>query len=467
MKELPPKSPPCSPDSLRSRKRQDVPDWSRRLKKLAAQPGHHRSVSSPFPGLEVVSEQSKPVPFSFTLDIDPIPLQETSSLQPPTTTLKELEQEIITKQPPGQWFRKRDDEPTDITCLPVELHIEILKKVSFLDQLSCERVCSTWRTIIRRDCATFRYTSIDDSTSTGITDKTEEETPRRHTSSFFTSRKPPQPKPKHTNRILIHRFLQDGNFAFRQIPGLRLVEVMSTYFPAHPHLPPRRFKIANLTFLSDPVAIYTTTAFETREDVPSVTIEFDSEPLRNEFRLRIGGRRLTANNVATIAPHLPTPWPTMSQQPQPQQLSFLGAANNRPHPMFNFATWSAKQAMSTDTEYGRPWDLGAFLLAVQGKLESPRHWYEDSALEQNERWNGSGYSRKFATGTDFHGDWDMEHGFRKPLTLAEIARKEKELLQQYKDQGFWYMREWKKDRTIDLMHVALTPVSEWVWEICY
>ncbi|KAK6359268.1 hypothetical protein TWF696_000431 [Orbilia brochopaga] len=454
-------SPEGTPPKLLSRKEGHLRDGS-------PAPTAHRSFSAPLP-VSAASPQTQPAPFSFTFDITPTPVEGTPSLQP-TTTLEALEQDVITKKPPGQWFRKVPGKPTDITCLPVEMHIEILSKVSFLDQLSCERVCTTWRTIIRRDCATFRYTSIDDSPFTGITDKDSAEGTRRtyytFTSSFFASHHPPPSKHNYTGKILIHRFLQDGNFAFRQIPGLPFVEAMSTYFPDHPHQPPRRFKIANLTFLSDPVAIYTTTAFKGINDIPSLTIEFDSEPLRNEFRLRIGGRRQTANIVAAIAPHLPIPWPGMLH-PQPTPFIAPSGRYGQQSVTFNFGTRFARRAMATGTEYSRPWDLGAFLLAIQGKLESPRHWYEDSALEQNERWNGRGYERKFATGVDFHGDWDMDHGFRKPLTLAEIAVKEKELLEQYKSQGFWYMREWRKDRTIDMMHVALTPVSDWVWEICY
>ncbi|KAF3226236.1 hypothetical protein TWF191_004897 [Orbilia oligospora] len=261
---------------------------------------------------------------------------------------------------------------------------------------------------------------------------------------------PPSEKPK----ILIHRLLQGGNFAFRQIPGTQCsVELMSTYFPVHPNEPPRRFKLANLSFLNDPIAIYTSTAFRARRDVPFVTVVFNASPLRNEFMLKIGGSFSTANTTNIVTPTLPTPFPSGPLLP-----TLFGRALSSPH---------ARIAFSQGLRYYRPWDLGTFLLAIMGRLESPHHWYEDSSLEQNERWNGKDAWEKWRTGVDVDGDWDMVNGFRSPLTISQIVVKERELLAQYQGKGFWYMREWGKDSKIDEMHVALTPVSDWVWEICY
>ncbi|KAK6360117.1 hypothetical protein TWF730_006270 [Orbilia blumenaviensis] len=390
----------------------------------------------------------------FLFELEAKPLEEYPSLRIPTQTLAELEREIIAKGPPGQWFRQIPGKRTDITCLPAEMHAEILKYVSFVDQLVCERVCTTWRTIIRRDCAGFRYTTINDSCFTGIKanepDRKKPANPKR----TRPEDKIPPPLQLEKPKILIHRLLQDGNFAFRQIPGTRCsVELMSTYFPANPYERPRRFKLANLTFLNDPIAVYTSTSFSGRIDVPSITIEFDPEPLRNEFSFKIGGRFSTANTAQVVAPSLPVPFPSGPLQP-----TLFGRALSSPH---------ARVAFGKSLKYYRPWDLGSFLLAVMGKLESPRHWYEDTALEQNERWNGKNVFQKWITGVDYDGDWDMDNGFRRPLNISQIVVKERELLAQYQEKGFWYMREWRKDTKMDHMHVALTPVSDWVWEICY
>ncbi|KAK6528541.1 hypothetical protein TWF281_009782 [Arthrobotrys megalospora] len=413
-----------------------------------------RSFSTPIQGSP--PQESLELHEGFSFELEAKSLEEFPFLREPTQTLAELEKDIIAKGPPGQWFRKIPGKKTDITCLPAEMHAEILKNVSFLDQLVCERVCTTWRTIIRRDCAGFRYTPIDDSPFTGIK-KTE---PRKNTDS---NKIPPQIKaiqlPYEQPKVFIHRLLQDGNFAFRQIPGTNgSVELMSTYFPAHPHESPRRFKLANLTFLNDPVAIYTSTAFRkkrTRDGfaVPSITVEFDAEPLRNEFCLKVGGRFSTANSVHTVVPVLPVPFPSGPIRPTLFDRT-LGCS-------------SVRVAFAKNLQYYRPWDVGTFLLAIMGKLESPRHWYEDTALEQNARWNGRNWDKKWWSGVDYDGDWDMDNGFRKPLTISEIVSKERELLAQYQEKGYWYMREWGKDKKIDHMHVALTPVSEWVWEICY
>ncbi|KAK6504598.1 hypothetical protein TWF481_006537 [Arthrobotrys musiformis] len=444
------------------------PDGNRKRKATKKYPGLESSIYSP---RAIAHGSSTPIQESTTspdpldhnqrilLEFEARPLEEFPFLQEPMQTLAELEKDIVAKAPPGQWFRKIPGKKTDITCLPAEMHVEILKNVSFMDQIVCERVCTTWRTIIRRDCAGFRYTTIDDSPFTGI-EGTEKEEPPRAKRLRTGSKKLAQTTPKIAQtpserpKILIHRLLQDGNFAFRQIPGTRSsVELMSTYFPEHPHAPPRRFKLANLSFLNDPIAIYTNTTFHTRHDVPSIVVEFDSEPLRNEFCLRIGGRFSTANAAQPVTPTLPLPFPSGPLLPT----------------LFNRALSSpnARVAFSQGLQYYRPWDLGTFLLAVMGKIESPHHWYEDTALEQNERWNGRNSHEKWLTGVDYDGDWDMDNGFQKPLNISQIVTKERELLAQYQEKGFWYMREWGKDTKIDHMHVALNPVSDWVWEVCY
>ncbi|EPS44135.1 hypothetical protein H072_1839 [Dactylellina haptotyla CBS 200.50] len=417
-------------------------------------PNMGRSISASSAIISASGTQDLDFPFS-SIDIEAKPLQEVGFLREPVQTLPELEQEIIAKNPPGQWFRKDPNRETDITCLPAELHIEILKNVTFLDQLSCERVCTTWRTIIRRDCTSFRYIPVN--TPIGVEVKGNEELKRQ----LFQKTTPlPQTIPAYKKpTILIHRMLLDGNFAFRQIPGSSRAEVMSTYFPDCPNSQPRRFKIANLTFLNDPLAIYDNTAFKRRRDVPSITIEFDAEPLRNEFQLRIGGDFTTANTVRPIAPilprlfsnfHAPTPAPTYTSIP------------------VNLGTTNIRVAMARNLKYLRGWDLGSFLLCILGKLEGPHHWYENSAIERNERWNGRQWDKKRSTGVDYDGDWDMDSGFCQPLTLQEIAKKEHELLGQYQKNGFWYMRNLKaKNPTPDEVFVALTPVSEWIWEICY
>ncbi|KAK6345699.1 hypothetical protein TWF718_007608 [Orbilia javanica] len=409
-----------------------------------------RSFSTPIQGFPSPGSSDQNQVLSFELEARS--LEEYPFLREPTITLAQLEKDIIAKGPPGQWFRKVPGKKTDITCLPAEMHAEILKNVSFIDQIVCERVCTTWRTIIRRDCAGFRYTAIDDSPFTGI------KSPDPATSSQSNGTRPEAKKAAQSRyekpRILVHRLLQDGNFAFRQIPGTRSsVELMSTYFPAHPNEPPRRFKLANLSFLNDPIAIYTSTVFRNRSDVPFVTVTFDASPLRNEFMLRIGGRFTTANTTAIVTPTLPAPFPNGPILP----VTF-GRALSSPY---------ARVAFAKGLQYYRPWDLGTFLLAIIGRLESPHHWYEDSSLEQNERWNGSDSWEKWRTGLDRDGDWDMDNGFRTPLTISQIVVKERQLLAQYQEKGFWYMREWGKDSAIDDMHVALTPVSDWVWQICY
>ncbi|KAF3932563.1 hypothetical protein ABW20_dc0105222 [Dactylellina cionopaga] len=412
-----------------------------------------RSVSSPIPDVLAHSPDSS---LAFTFEIEPKPLEEFPFLREPTQTTLQLEEKIIKAHPPGQWFRRHLDQKTDITCLPAEIHIEILKNVGFLDQLACERVCTTWRTIIRRDCAGFRYTTIGDSSLTGINER--EESPNRWFDTSTLAKRKSRPETYKKPKLLVHRFLQDGNFAFRQIPGSSSVEVMSTFFPDHPHGLPRRFKIANLTFLNDPIAIYDTTTFRYRSDIPSLIVEFDPEPLRNEFRIRIGGHFSTANTAEPVQPALPTPWPGQFAFPH-------GRRRNRLY--HDLETTHARDAMARNMSYTRPWGIGAFLLGIHGKLESQHHWYEDTAIEQNERWNGRKWEKKHLTGVDYDGDWDMDNGFREPLTLQQIAIKEQELLEKYKRNGYWFMREWKKDQKIDEMHVALTPVSEWIWEICY
>ncbi|KAF3928640.1 hypothetical protein AA313_de0206965 [Arthrobotrys entomopaga] len=410
-----------------------------------------RSAPVHIPETPVSEPWTLPNEFPFALEILPQPLQELDLFQEPVQSLAELKEEIIANKPPGQWFRKIKGQKTDITVLPPELHVEILKNVGFLEQIICERVCTTWRTIIRRDCS-FRYASIDDAPWTGIKD---EETPHalvpRAGTSALIRRAPVQKKPK----ILIHRLLQDGNFAFRQIPGTNKVEIMSVWFPNSPGDRARQYKLANLTFLNDPIAVYDTTAFKRRADVPTITIEFDSEPLRNEFHIRIGGHFNTANTAEVIKPTLPTPFPHWAGRP----------IHTTPH--FYPRTLHAREAWTYGETYSRSWDLGALLLGILGKLESPHHWYEDTALERNERWNGPHWGSQPQTGVDFDGDWDMDNGFRKPLNIQEMVTKEHELLEQYRRNGYWYMRHWEKDTKRDEMHVALTPVSEWIWEICY
>ncbi|KAF3137448.1 hypothetical protein TWF594_007575 [Orbilia oligospora] len=398
-----------------------------------------RSLSTPIQG-SIPLDQNQVLSF----ELEARPLEEYPFLREPTKTLTELERDIIAKGPPGQWFRKIPGKKTDITCLPAEMHAEILKNVSFIDQIVCERVCTTWRTIIRRDCAGFRYTAIDDSPFSGIKDPEptcppDSKKPRLGPKATM---QPPPGKPK----ILIHRLLQDGNFAFRQIPDTQCsVELMLIYFPANPSEPPRRFKLANLSFLNDPIAIYTSTAFRTRRDVPFVTVVFNASPLRNEFMLKIGGSFSTANTTNIVTPNFPTPFPSGPLLP-----TLFGRALSSPH---------ARIAFSQGLRYYRPWDLGTFLLAIMGRLESPHHWYEDSSLEQNERWNGKDAWEKWRTGVDVDGDWDMVNGFRSPLTISQIVVKERELLAQYQGKGFWYMREWGKDSEMDEMHVALTPIA--------
>ncbi|EWC48937.1 hypothetical protein DRE_00242 [Drechslerella stenobrocha 248] len=437
-----------------------------------------RTLSSPLPRTAASSSQSPAsYPFSFVFDIGYRSIQDAPLLHEPVTAIRDLEGEILAKNPPGQWFRKIPNKRTDITCLPVEIHIEILSRVCFLDQLACERVCSTWRTIIQRDCMMFRYTSIDDSAWTGIKpENVAAAAAAAAAAGPWPIRLPGVPPEMVTvlcseegmyhhisrcnGKLLIHRFIQDGNFAFRQIPHSQCVEIMSTYTPAHPHQPPRRFKIANLSFLDDPVAIYISTTderdiiFQTIHEVPYLCVEFDSEPLRSEFELCIGGDPYTASSVANVELTLPTPFP--GSRPRPRNKAWEDPGGTR-----------ELMAQGMLPEFDRLWNVGTFLLAVQGKLESEKHWYEDSALEQNERWNGRGFDQKFLTGVDYHGDWDMDAGFRQPLTLVKIAEKERELLALYQRNGFWYMRDWRKDKDMAKMHVALTPVSEWVWEICY
>ncbi|RVD82154.1 uncharacterized protein DFL_006588 [Arthrobotrys flagrans] len=423
-------------------------------------PGLESSIYAQKPTVRSFSTpiQGSPTPESpdhnqaFSLELEARPLEEFPFLRQPTQTLAELEKDVIAKGLPGQWFRKILGKKTDITCLPAEMHVEILKNVSFIDQLVCERVCTTWRTIVRRDCASFRYTTIDDSRFSRIKDPEPKETcrikkPRLGTK---TAAQPLVKKPK----ILVHRLLQDGNFAFRQVPGTQCsVELMSTYFPAHLNEPPRRFKLANLSFLNDPIAIYTNTAFHTRRDIPYIIVKFNAKPLRKDFMLKIGGGLSTANATRIVTPTLPAPFPSGPLLP-----TLFGRALSSPH---------ARIAFSKGLQYYRPWDLGAFLLAVMGKLESQHHWHEDSPFEQNERWNGKDAWEKWRTGVDHDGDWDMDNGFRKPLTINQIVVKERELLAQYQEKGFWYMREWGEDMDISKMHVALTPVSDWVWEVCH
>ncbi|KAK6500975.1 hypothetical protein TWF506_003733 [Arthrobotrys conoides] len=432
-------------------------NWTTDLKLGAAKkyPGLESSIYCPRPALRSLStpiQGSTPTDHNqvISFELEARPLEEYPFLRAPTKTLAELERDIIAEGPPGQWFRKIPGKKTDITCLPAEMHAEILKNVSFLDQIVCERVCTTWRTIIRRDCAGFRYTAIDDSPFSGIKDpEPGPPDPKKPRLGPKVAAKPVE-KPK----ILIHRLLQDGNFAFRQIPGTHCsVELMSTYFPAYPSESPRRFKLANLSFLNDPIAIYTSTAFRARLDIPSVTVVFNASPLRNEFSLKVGGSFTTANTTNIVTPTLPAPFPSGPLLP-----TLFGRALSSPY---------ARIAFSKGLRYYRPWDLGTFLLAILGKLESPHHWYEDSSLEQNERWNGKDAWEKWRTGVDIDGDWDMINGFRSPLTISQIVVKERELLKQYQEKGFWYMREWEKDTDIDEMNVALTPVSDWVWEICY
>ncbi|KAF3942012.1 hypothetical protein ABW19_dt0207345 [Dactylella cylindrospora] len=394
----------------------------------------------------------------FTFEVIPKAIEEIPSFRAPTPTIKELKSHIKAKNPPGQWFRRKKYEKIDITCLPVELHIEILQNVTFLDQLSCELVCSTWRTIIRRDCASFRYTAIDDSAWTGI--KAEEDNAKSlQKAKYPVTKAAPDESASEKPKILIHRLLQDGSFAFRQFPGSTSVEMMSTFHPILPHHPPRRFKIENLSFLNDPIAIYTASEFRNRSEVPTLDIEFDSEPLRNEFRLRIGGRFSTASTVYPVPPILPRlpGMPHTPQHPQPYPTWYL-KFSGKP---------STRLAMRSNYEFKGMWDLGAFLLGVQGKLESPMHWYEQTALERNARWNGKDFATRWKTGNDPDGDWDMDRGFQEPLTLAQITMKEAELLEIYKRNGFWFYREFGKDKKKDEMHVALLPVSEWVWEISY
>ncbi|KAK6535645.1 hypothetical protein TWF694_002100 [Orbilia ellipsospora] len=412
-----------------------------------------RSVSAPMPDVSHSEPWTLPDEFAFNFEIQPQPLQELEISKGLNQSLAELKEEIIAKSLPGQWFRKIEGQKTDITVLPPELHVEILKHVGFLEQIVCERVCTTWRTIIRRDCS-FRYASIDDAPWTGIKDEKISRALVPHTGTSALNRRVRfERRPK----ILIHRLLQDGNFAFRQIPGAPGVEVMSISLPMYPGDRARQYKLANLTFLNDPIAVYDTTTFNRRTDVPTITIEFDSEPLRNEFHIRIGGNFNTANTAEVMRPTLPTPFPGHN---------WFGRLNSA-QPHFYPRTLHAREAWACGETYSRSWDLGALLLGILGKLESPRHWYEDTALERNERWNGPHWGSKRHTGLDFDGDWDMDNGFRVPLTIQDIVMKEHQLLEQYRRNGYWYMRQWEKDTKYDEMHVGLTPVSDWIWEICY